>query len=163
MSFDHTTHKRTTGQQNFGIARQIEGAVSNDTGPFTFASYLPLTDSTGSGSLPSDTDTAPIVGAFLGGTRHDTLRVGASFTGTGSIRLVPMFPDYELELWIPLLDGSGAAIKSPVLESMKNGGGVWEFWCFGDKVYFMIADKTGTVADLEIVVRPGRARVASFY
>jgi hypothetical protein len=163
MPFEHVSHKRTVGPQKFGIARQISGAISNDVGPYTFASYPHLTDNTGSGSLPSETDTAPITGAFLGGTRHDTLRVGASFVGSGSIKLVPMFPDYELERWIPLLDASGVATKSPVLESMKNGGGVWEFWCFGDKVFFMIQDKTGTVEDLEIVVRPGRPRIASFY
>ena len=68
-----------------------------------------------------------------------------------------------MDLWIPFVDNLGTRIQSPVLESMKADGGVWEFWNFGNRVYFFVSAVTGTVTDLEIVVRPGRPRVGAFY
>ncbi len=163
MPFDHASHKRTTGPHKFGIARQITGTVSDDTAPFSFATYDPLVDDNNTGILPGDDDTNPVTGVFLGGAKHDTLLVGASFTGNGSLRIQPMIGDVELELWVPVVDNTGTAIKSPTLTSMKLGGGVWEFWCFGDRPFFFVQNVIGTVEDLEIVVRPGRSRVSAFY
>jgi hypothetical protein len=163
MPFIHSFKKRSTDQRKFGIARQIEGTVSNDAAPFTFATYDPLVDDANTGILPGVEDTSPVTGVFLGGAKYDTLLVGVCFTGGGSIRVQPMIGDPELAMWIPLVDSSGSVLKSPALTSMSAAGGLWECWCYGDRLFFMVQDKTGTVTDLEILVRPGRSRTPAFY
>lgn len=159
MSFSHSAKLRTADPRMFGVARQKSGTVTVDAGPFNFTSYPPLLDDNGVG-IPQ---AAPVAGVFLGGSKHESLLIGASFDGTGSVRIVPRMPDEEMDLWIPFVDNLGTRIQSPVLESMKADGGVWEFWNFGNRVYFFVSAVTGTVTDLEIVVRPGRPRVGAFY
>jgi hypothetical protein len=163
MPFIHSLKKRSTDQRKFGIARQVEGVVSNDSAPFTYATYDPLVDDNNTGILPGYEDTDPVTGVFLGGAKYDTLLIGVCFTGTGSVRIQPMIGDPELERWIPLVDATGAVIKSPALTTMSSAGGLWECWCYGDRLFFMVQDKSGDVSDLEILVRPGRSRVPAFY
>jgi hypothetical protein len=159
MPFSHTSKLRSVDPRKFGVARQRSGAVTADSGPFDFASFPQLLDDDGVGIAQA----SPVAGVFLGGAKHDSILIGACFTGDGSVRIVPRMPDEELELWIPFVDNAGTKIQSPALSSMKADGGVWEFWNYGNRVFFFISNVTDTVTDLEIVVRPGKARVNAFY
>ncbi len=159
MSFSHTSKLRSIDQRKFGVARQKSGSVTTDTGPFNFTSFPQLLDDNGEGI----TQASPVAGVFLGGAKHDSILIGASFTGNGTVRITPRMPDEELSLWIPFVDNSGTKIQSPALTSMNLDGGVWEFWNYGNRLYFFVSDVSGAVTDLEILVRPGRTRVGAFY
>lgn len=159
MSFSHSSKLRSIDPRKFGVARQKSGSATTDSGPFNFTSFPQLLDDNGEGIAQA----SPVAGVFLGGAKHDSILIGASFTGSGTVRIIPRMPDEEISLWIPFLNSSGAKIESPDLASMKSDGGVWEFWNYGNRLYFFVSNVMGTVTDLEILVRPGRTRVGAFY
>jgi len=131
-----------TGQR-FGLARFIAGPVvaevvvppldASDGAPFSWRAGI--------------TDTAAPFAFNTAGPRSVVVTI--SCTGGGSVVLRPMVLDQEAAAWLDLAPGG---LLSPTLSE----GDAWELTTYERTALFVIDDIAGAVADLEILIAPGR-------
>jgi hypothetical protein len=128
----------------FTLVRPVVASLSAaESGPFNGTTFPPST-----------------VG--FGCDRYETVFVGATWTGSGTLQVTPMFYDVEAQLWVDMLV-SGAAQVTDTFDG--SGTKMSEVRVFGRHcVFFKVAALGGgPLTNIEIFAMPGRGRENAFF